>query len=160
MSISGLPPVGVANPTINPMVRAQAIATARVRISAKWFYWIAGLSLINSIVVIFGGSFHFVVGLGITAVVDALARQVGSAGIVLDLVINGVVAGIFVLFGYFAYNAQKWAFLVGMFLYLLDGLLLLLAKDLFSVAFHGYALYCLYRGFAEVDAAAAPVPAV
>jgi hypothetical protein len=138
---------GTAPATVNSAATvAQATALARVRVSARWFYWIAGLSLINSAVVIFGGSFHFVVGLGITSVVDALTKQAGSAGIVLDLIINGFVAGLFVLFGSCASKAQKWAFIVGLGLYALDGLLLLMARDILSVAFHAYALFCIYRG--------------
>jgi hypothetical protein len=126
---------------------------ARVRVSARWFYWIAGLSLINSAVVIFGGSFHFVVGLGVTSVVDVLAKQAGSAGVILDLTINGLVAALFCLFASFAGKAQKWAFLVGMVLYALDGLLLLMGRDILSVGFHAYALYCIYRGLAATEAA-------
>ncbi len=131
---------------------AQSVALTRVRVSARWFYWIAGLSLINSAVVIFGGSFHFVVGLGITSVVDGLAKQAGSAGVVLDLIINGFVAALFFLFGSFASKAQKWAFFVGMGLYALDGLLLLTARDILSVGFHAYALFCIYRGLAATEA--------
>ncbi len=126
---------------------SRMVAAARTRIGAKWFYWIAGLSMINSTVVIFGGKFHFVVGLGITSVVDAIAKRIGSAGSVLDLIINGFVAGVFVLFGHFACKAQKWAFMVGMGLYLLDGVLLLGARDFLSVGFHAYALYAIYRGY-------------
>jgi hypothetical protein len=129
------------------MAVSRMVAAGRVRAGAKWFYWIAGLSMINSLVVIFGGKLHFVVGLGITSVVDAFARRVGSAGSVLDIIINGFVAGIFVLFGSFAFKAQKWAFLVGMTLYLLDGLLLVSVKDYLGVAFHAYALFAIYRGF-------------
>jgi hypothetical protein len=145
---------GTAPATVNnAAIVAQATALARVRTSARWFYWIAGLSLINSAVVIFGGSFHFVVGLGVTSVVDAFAKQSGNAGVVLDLIINGFVAGLFCLFASFAGKAQKWAFMVGMVLYALDGLLLLLARDILSVAFHAYALFCIYRGLAATDAA-------
>ena len=125
---------------------AKMVSTARVQAGAKWFYWIAGLSLINCMVVIFGGNFHFVVGLGITSVVDVIAKQSGSAGSALDIVINGLVAGVFVLFGYFAVKGQKWAFLVGMALYALDGLLLFSVKDFLGVAFHAYALFAIYRG--------------
>jgi len=152
MSTFGMPPT-LENPSLSPNPALQAVASARVRIGAKWFYWIAGLSLVNSIVVISGGQFHFVVGLGVTSVVDELARQIGSAGVVLDLVINGLVAGLFALFGYFGCKAQKWAFVMGMALYLLDGLLLLMVKDIFSVAFHAYALYAIYRGFSHIDEA-------
>jgi len=130
---------------------SRMVAAARTRIGAKWFYWIAGLSMINSMVVIFGGNFHFVVGLGITSVVDAMAKRIGTAGSVLDLIINGFVAGVFVLFGYFACKAQKWAFMVGMGLYLVDGLLLLGARDFLSVGFHAYALYAIYRGYTSAQ---------
>jgi hypothetical protein len=140
-------------PLNNTATVARATASARVRVSARWFYWIAGLSLINSAVVIFGGSFHFVVGLGITSVVDALTKQAGSTGIVLDLIINGFVAGLFVLFGSCGSKAQKWAFFVGMGLYALDGLLLLMARDVLSVGFHAYALFCIYKGLAAAEAA-------
>jgi hypothetical protein len=149
MASAGTAPAPLNNtPTV-----ARANALARVRVSARWFYWIAGLSLINSAVVIFGGSFHFVVGLGITSVVDALTKQAGTAGIVLDLIINGFVAALFVLFGSCGSKAQKWAFFAGMGLYALDGLLLLMARDVLSVGFHAYALFCIYRGLAATEAA-------
>jgi hypothetical protein len=123
-------------------LRAQQIVGA----SASWFLWIAGLSLVNSVIGLAGGNLHFIVGLGITQIVDAVAHQVGTAGIVLDLIINGIVAGVFVFFWHFARKGQKWAFLVGMILYAADGLLLVLFKDILSVAFHAYALYRMYGG--------------
>jgi hypothetical protein len=126
---------------------SRMVAAARARAGAKWFYWIAALSMINSIAVIAGGNFHFVVGLGVTSVVDAFAKRVGSAGSVLDIVINSFVAGLFVLFGTFAVKAQRWAFLAGMTLYALDGLLLLGVKDVLGVGFHAYALLAIYRGY-------------
>lgn len=149
MSSAGSAPATISS---NQGSAVQAVCMARVRVGARWFYWIAALSIINSAVVILGGRFHFVVGLGVTSVVDALAKQAGSAGAVLDLVINGMVAGVFVLFGSFASKAQKWAFFVGMALYAVDGLLLLMARDILSVAFHAYALYCIYRGLAAANA--------
>ena len=138
---------------------AHLMAAARAGAGAKWFYWIAGLSILNSLVVIFGGQFHFVIGLGITGVVDAVARQAGSAGPVLDIVINGFVAGVFCLFGYFAGKLQKWAFVAGMALYALDGLLLFTVKDILGVGFHAYALFAIYRGLAALNQAPNPEPA-
>jgi hypothetical protein len=126
---------------------SKMVAAARARAGAKWFYWIAGLSMINSLVVIRGGSLHFVIGLGITAVVDGLAKRVGSAGSVLDLTINAFLAGLFIMFGTFAVKAKKWGFLVGMTLYALDGLLLIRVKDFLSVGFHAFALYAIYSGY-------------
>jgi len=151
------PATAPVNP-LQPTIQQIAIAAARVRIGAKWFYWIAGLSLFNSLAAISGGNFHFVIGLGITSVVDALARQTGSAGSVLDVIINTFIGGVFVLFGYFACKLQKWAFLVGMALYALDALLVLAFKDILSVAFHAYALFMIYRGFSFLSQAQAQAP--
>jgi len=123
-------------------IRAQQMVEA----SASWFLWIAGLSLLNSVIGMAGGNLHFIVGLGITQVVDAVAHGVGTAGIVLDLIINGIVAGVFVFFWHFARKGQKWAFLVGMVLYAADGCLLIMFKDILSMAFHAYALYRMYGG--------------
>jgi hypothetical protein len=130
---------------------AKMVTAARARAGAKWFYCIAGLSMINSLAVMSGASFHFVVGLGATLFVDVMARKVGSMGSVLDIVINGFGSGAFVLFGHFAVKAQKWAFLVGMGLYALDGLLLLGVKDYLGVGFHAYVLFAIYRGLQAAE---------
>ena len=124
-----------------------------VRNGANWFLWVAGLSLLNSVMSLSGSRFQFIFGLGISQVVDALARRVGSAGLLLDLVINGFVAGVLLVFWNFARKGNRWAFLAGMCLYGLDGLWMLwivgLSLDL-GVAFHAAALYGMYRGFAAV----------
>jgi hypothetical protein len=117
-----------------------------VKAGAGWFLWIACLSIVNSIIGMAGGGVHFIVGLGLTQVVDIIAHRVGSSGIVLDLIINGFVVGTFVLFWNFAKKGQSWAFIIGMALYALDALLLITFKDVFSVAFHAYALFRIYHG--------------
>ena len=130
---------------------AKMVSNARMKAGAKWFYWIAGLSLINSLVVVTGGNFHFVIGLGVTSVVDAMAKQIGGLGSVLDFVINGFIAGVVGVFGYFAVKGQKWAFLVGMGLYALDALLCFGARDFLSAGFHAYALFAIYRGYKSAN---------
>jgi hypothetical protein len=74
-------------------------------------------------------------------------------------VINGFVAGVFVVFGTFAVKRQKWAFYAGMALYVLDGLLLLMGQDILSVGFHAYALFYIYRGLAAVNQLQEATPA-
>jgi hypothetical protein len=141
--VSGVTAVnGAADNLAIQKMRAEQI----VKGGASWFLWIAGLSIVNSIIGISGGGMHFIVGLGITQVVDTIAHRVGSSGIALDVIINGFVVGIFVLFWNFAKKGQSWAFIIGMALYALDGLLLLGFKDIFSVAFHAYALFRIYHG--------------
>lgn len=114
--------------------------------SASWFLMIAGLSVLNSILAMSGTHVRFIFGLGTAQIVDSIARQVGSPGYVLDLIINGIIAGVFVLFWNFARQGQKWAWYLGMGLYALDGLLLLLFKDYLAIAFHAYALYRMSSG--------------
>jgi len=104
--------------------------------SASWFLMIAGLSLLNSILAMTGTHIRFIFGLGATQIVDTLAHQAGSAGYVLDLVINGIVAGVLVLFWNFARQGQRWAWYLGMALYAVDGVILLLFKDYLAIAFH------------------------
>jgi hypothetical protein len=114
--------------------------------SASWFLMIAGLSMVNSILAMSGTSVRFIFGLGVAQIVDALAHQAGSTGYVLDLIINGIIAGVFVLFWNFARQGQRWAWYLGMAIYVVDGVLLLLFKDYLAIAFHAYALYRMSSG--------------
>lgn len=128
----------------------RAQLEGRVASGANWFFWIAGLSIFNSAVVLLGSKWSFVVGLGITQLVDALvthfAEQLGTGVAVAAFAFDLLVAGVFVMFGVFARKRHEWAFLVGMALYGLDGVLFLLARDWLSFGFHVFALYSIYTG--------------
>lgn len=126
---------------------ADPATFARLKSSASWFYWIAGLSLINSITAFSGSTWHFIVGLGITTLFDALASEFGSAGKTIVLLLDLVAAGIFILLGIFAHKRHTWAFIVGMILFGLDTLFFLIGQDWIGIAFHVFVLYCLFRGF-------------
>ncbi len=132
------------NPSVAVEQRARVLQALKG--SASWFLMIAGLSVVNSILSMTGASLHFIFGLGLTQIVDELAHEAGSAGYVLDFIINGVIAGVFVLIWNFARKGQGWAWYGGMFLYVIDGLLLLLFKDYLSVAFHAWALFRMSPG--------------
>lgn len=119
---------------------------------ANWFFWIAGLSLINSIVLLSGGQWSFVVGLGITQVADAIGAAVvqevgGGVGLrTAVFAFDAFVAGVFVLFGVLARKRHTWAIATGMVLYAADGLLFLLVADWLSLGFHAFALFGLFGG--------------
>jgi hypothetical protein len=127
---------------VEQKLRAEQI----VKSGAGWFLAIAGLSIVNSIMTMSGTSFHFIFGLGVTQIVDAIGAHSGTTASVLGLIVNAFVAGIFVLFWYFGKQGKKWAFIVGMGLYLIDGLILLPFQDWLGAAFHGWALYRIYNG--------------
>ena len=131
--------------TANATARDPA-AAARLKSGASWFYWIAGLSLINSIAALAGQGWRFFFGLGITQLFDVIANEFGSSGKMIALLLELAVAGTFVLFGVFANQRHLWAFIVGMVLFALDGVLFVIARDWVGVGFHAFALYCLFRG--------------
>ncbi len=129
----------------------RLIITNQVKSGANWFYWIAGLSLINTSIFLCGGSVNFVAGLGVTQLIDAIAtmyaKLYGNTAIILAFIADIAFAGIFLIFGLFANKGKGWGFIVGMILYALDGLLFFIVKDYISIGFHVFALYCIFGGF-------------
>ncbi len=128
---------------------------------ANWFFWIAALSLVNSIIILFNGSWSFAVGLGTTQLFDAVGQAyvAGGAGewlktavFLLDL----VVVGLFALFGYFARKGNMMAFIIGLILYILDGILFffsgkigeffLYGGAILGVIIHAIAIYFIFSG--------------
>ena len=135
---------------------ASAMATLKTTGDggASWYFWIAGLSLVNTALIHCGGNVHFIVGLGITTLVDLFAAEIGQqnpeAATIVTVIAVGFsifVAAISFLFGWLSRKRILWIYGIGMVLYLLDGLLYLLIGDFLSAAFHGYALYSMYQGF-------------
>ncbi len=123
---------------------------------ANWFYWIAGLSVINSIVYVTGGSLSFVIGLGATQLVDVIVRQmIGANSAPISLAIDIFIAGIFVFFGVFSNKGRQWAFIAGMVLYTIDGLLFVYVKDFFGIGFHLFALFFIFNGYRALNKQAA-----
>lgn len=123
----------------------------RLSSGANWFYWIAGLSLVNSVISLFEGNWNFAVGLGITQIFDAIARGAVQEGagdwikyafFALDL----IAAAVFAIFGIFANRGHSWAFVTGMILFAADGALLLFFGDILGIIIHALALYFLFRG--------------
>ncbi|MBC8001323.1 MAG: DUF4339 domain-containing protein [Opitutaceae bacterium] len=137
------PPVGPAS-----IVSADLLALQNSsRSGAQWFFWIAALSVINTISAFSGGSFGFVIGLGVTQAIARQAVNGESSGKLIALILNLIAVGFFVFIGVFARRRQAWAFLAGMVLYALDGLIFLLVKDWLGVGFHAFALWCIWMGF-------------
>jgi len=145
---------GMAVPPEQAAAFEMAKQTGAFKNGANWFYWIAGLSVVNSVISLFQGGWGFIFGLGVTQVVDAVAsaileEQGDGAGLIRIIALGAsvFVAGFFVLFGWLANQGLGWAFLVGMVLYALDGLLYLLVKDWLSLGFHAFALFSMFNGY-------------
>lgn len=138
---------------------AAHAASARLRLEAQfrnganWFFWIAGMSLVNSLVGLFGGQWGFVIGLGVTQVIDAVLTSgdghVGSR--LIGPLLTAAVAGVFLACGHFARQGKRSFFIAGIVLYVLDSLIFVVVRDLLAIAFHAFALYCLVKGMRAKD---------
>ena len=117
------------------------------RSGVKWFYWIAGLTIITSFITFFGGGIRFLISMGITQFIDAVATQLGGAAQVVALVLDIIVTGVFALFGYLAGKKMLWAYIAGMVVFLLDGILSLALVDVVGIIAHAVVLFFLFRGF-------------
>lgn len=119
---------------------------------ANWFFWIAGFSVVNSIILLSNGQWNFLIGLGITQLIDGVAQgaaeNLGGTATVIAVVLDAMVAGFFVVMGLLARRGFGWAFVLGMIVYALDGLLFLYVQQWLNIAFHAFALFYIYRGFA------------
>ncbi len=126
---------------------------AAVKSGAIWFVWIAILSIINSVIVTMNGNLNFIIGLGITQIVDALSIYHEPGSLNLDkttgLSINLLIISMFFLIAYNAKRKKAWAFVIGMILYGLDGLIFL-HKDYLSFGFHLFALFFIFKGFSAM----------
>ena len=133
---------------------------------ASWFFWIAGLSLVNSLIILTGNEWSFIIGLGITQIIDAVAvglsADLGNAATFVALFLDLLVAAAFVGLGILARRGIQAIYLIGMVVYALDGALFLLVQDWLSIGFHAFALFCIFAGFkanrqlAELEEQAVP----
>ena len=145
-----------AAPVVSPL-ELKLRYQNRLRSGANWFYWIAALSVINSVVMAIKPSPSFIFGLTATQIIDALAvffaedlqlEAITTLRIV-GWVLNLLVVGVYALFGVLANRRKKWAFIAGMALYLLDALAALFIwdqPDLLSFAFHLIVIWGLIGG--------------
>jgi hypothetical protein len=123
----------------------------RYKNGANWFYWIAGLTIVTSLIAFGGGGIRFLISLGSTQLIDGIAEvlapRLGGAVKVVALVLDLVVTALFVLFGWLANKKHLWAYILGMVAFGLDGLVNLMAADVIGVVAHVVILFFLVRGF-------------
>lgn len=118
----------------------------------SWFYWIAGLSLINSLVVFFDGDWSFIAGLGVTQLIDSFAFVFsdifGQKLIYIGFAINLIIIGIFFILGKIATSKRiKDVILFGIVFYSVDTLIFIYFTDYISILFHLYAIYSMVKAF-------------
>ena len=128
-----------------------AAARQRYKSGANWFYWIAGLTIITSVIGLMGGGWRFFLSLGTTQLIDGIARgaseSLGDATKVIAFVLDIFITAAFVAFGALAHKKHLWAYVVGMVVFLLDALLSLLFSDWLGFLVHAFVLFVMFRGY-------------
>lgn len=117
--------------------------------SARWFWWIAGLSLVNTVMALSGSQTSFVIGLGITSVTDAMFANNAGVAIALALLVQGA----FFLFGFLGQKEKIVAFYIGLAVYILDALIFVMVQDWMPVAFHALAIFYISKGIMQLRTA-------
>lgn len=154
-----------------PEVTPEAAAYQRLqfeqrhRAGSGWFYWIAGLSLINTAAHLAGSTWQFLAGLGLTTFAEFVALEAGKDGSPVGNFLKAVafcfalfMAGFFILCGVMARKGRGWAYALGMAVYALDAVVLLLFQEWFGLAFHFWALFQLWQGWGACKALRALPP--
>lgn len=126
--------------------------------SSRSFYWIAGLSFINSLITAFGGEFYLVMGLASTLFVDYFAvgmgQEVPEMAVVfkvIALVISLIASGIFALFGFLAEKGKRWTYVLGMIFYGVDALIMLALQEWKGLLVHVYFMWVLFAGLRALN---------
>lgn len=145
---------GVAQPTISaaePKVLEERQKLEKAANNGSgWFFWIAGLSVVNAILAVAGSETGFVFGLGITTGLGYLAQGMGLVGKFIVLSISVGIAAAIAGCGVAARKGKKWGYAVGMLIYGLDGLIFLAAGDWLGVIVHGIALFFIAAGLSAL----------
>src|SRR4249919_2994051 len=90
-----------------------------VRSGARWFWWIAGLSLVNVVMFYSGSNTNFVIGLAMTALVTvAFASNIPVA-----IGLASFTIAFYLVIGLYAQQNKLWAFYLGLTVYVVDALI-------------------------------------
>ena len=150
---------GAGNLLPIPLERAYKSASSN-------FYWIAVLSLVNSVIAAFGGGVQFVMGLGITQLLGAIASLLAQefpasrpVFLIIGLIMSAGMCGLFALIGFAASRQTTWPIVLGMVLYGLDALLVLAFPDWLGFAFHLFFLWQIWAAHKVIRQLQAANPA-
>lgn len=124
----------------------QAVYAKPIRNGGNWFFWIAAMSLINTIAATTGSEWGFALGLQLTYVLSLTSELWGAHGKWIALAGNLVLVGACVWFGIAGYSRKYVPYFLGVFIYAADTLLSLLSLHLLTIGIHIWALYSIFKG--------------
>jgi hypothetical protein len=117
-----------------------------VQSAARWFWWVAGLSLVNAVMSFSGNDTNFVLGLAMTTLASvAFADNLPVAAALIVLTV-----GFYFFIGLHAQKSRLWAFFTGIAVYVLDAAIYAKFEDWMSVGFHALAIFYIWKGVTRV----------
>ncbi len=118
-----------------------------MRTGASWFYWVAIAAVISTFLVYFVNFQTHFIGLGISEYLDGKLGASGSDSLRWGTILIEVgIAGILAAFGYLAWKGSDLAFILGLFLYFVDAIVLLGYREIFAFGFHLFAMFFIFKG--------------
>jgi hypothetical protein len=132
-------------PEDSARVPAGAAIQERRDFGARWFYWIAGLSLLNAVLYALSREWEVALGAGLGFILQGIAIELfGQRG---SWLAHLPVIALFAWFGWQALRGRQWAFLAGGVIFALDAGLVLLVQDWIALGLHGFALFAIVGGW-------------
>ena len=125
---------------------ARHVTRTSIRHGANWFFWLAILSVINTLIVYQYHIPNTPIALAISQWLDGTSAGLNPTMSTRSLIINLIIAGILAGFGVLARRGSDLAFVVGMFLYVVDAMLAIGLRDLFGFGVHLIGLFFLFKG--------------
>ena len=138
-------------------VRRRMLLLRRAKGGINWFYWVAGLTIINTIIFVTGRIPNYFLGLGVAQLVDGYTVAIANGTEIAPLMhwvaaaMDLLLSSIFLLFGYRGQRSYRSWIVAGIVLYTLDGMVFLLLGVWLGVAFHAFVIYSLVRGLRAMD---------
>ena len=127
---------------------ARHVTRTSIAHGANWFFWIAILSVVNTLIVFYYNLPNMPIALGITQWLDGTPgfSRTGVAMTTSWLVTDLLIAGVVAIFGLLARKGSDVAFVVGIFLYVVDAMLAVGLRDFFALGVHLVAIFFLFKG--------------
>ena len=125
---------------------ARHVTRTSILHGANWFFWLAILSAINTLIVYQYQTPNTPIALAITQWLDGTSAGLNPTMSNKSLIINLLIAGALAGFGLLARRGSDLAFVLGIFLYVVDAMLAIGLRDVFGFGVHLIGVFFLFKG--------------
>ncbi|HVQ55587.1 MAG TPA: hypothetical protein VMS29_02435 [Pyrinomonadaceae bacterium] len=125
---------------------ARHVTRTSILHGANWFFWLAILSVINTLIVYQYHTPNTPIALAITQWLDGTSAGLNPTMSNRSLIVNLLIAGALAGFGLLARRGSDLAFVLGIFLYVVDAMLAIGLRDVFGFGVHLIGVFFLFKG--------------